>query len=320
MSQKIDPSSESAAGLEACLAERILILDGGTATMMPRHSPVVDLLSLTDPDEVRSLHTAFLAAGANIIETNTFNANAISMSRYGLEDRVHAINVAAARIARAAVDAARRQYPGPPRFVAGALGPAAGVWTTGQPPAFEDRVQAFYDQASALAEGGVDCFLAETLTDLRTASAALVAFERCFQAIGDRLPVMISFAATEPTRTETPEDRVRSILDAVGDAGILTLGFNCGSGSTAMRRYMEALAAETRLYTSCYPSAGLPDAAGRYPRSPGAMASELGELARQGLLNMAGGCCGARPGHIRQIVKAVSSCPPRIRPGVTPPP
>jgi len=327
------------------LRERILVLDGPRGTMIQalklseddfrgarftQHPRDLkgdnDLLSLTQPEIVYDIHRQFLEAGADIIGTNTFNTNRISQADYGAEHLVGEMNRAAARIARRAANDFAQRYPDRPVFVAGALGPTnrtASLSPDVNNPAsravtFDELVGAYAEQARALMEGGVDILLLETIFDTLNAKAAIFAFERLFDELGQRLPVMISVTVTDASGRTLSGQTVQAFWHSVNHARPLSVGVNCALGAAEMRPYVEELSHIADCHVSCYPNAGLPNAFGQYDDSPEHMAAILGQFAREGLLNLVGGCCGSTPAHIQAIAAAVRGLPPRVAARVEP--
>ncbi len=322
--------------LDEAAAKRILILDGAMGTMIQaqgleeadyRGTRLADhghdlkgnndILNLTRPDIVRGIHDAFLAAGADILETNTFNANRISQADYGLEELVPEINREGARLAREAADAATTAER--PRFVAGALGPTnrtASLSPDVNDPGFRnvtfDGLREIYREAAgALIDGGVDLLLLETVFDTLNAKAALYAIDELFEARGHALPVMISGTITDRSGRTLSGQTVEAFWNSVRHARPFTVGLNCALGPDLLRAHVAEMAriADTRV--CAYPNAGLPNEMGEYDETPEAMARHIGEWAESGLLNVVGGCCGTTPDHIRAIAAAVAACPPR---------
>ena len=330
----------STSDIKALLAERILILDGAMGTMIQRHGldeadyrgerfadwPSElkgnnDLLSLTRPDIIRDIHRAYLEAGADIVETNTFNSTAISQADYGMEDLVYELNFASARLAREACDAVATTDR--PRFVAGVLGPTnrtASLSPDVNNPGFRnvtfDELRETYLEATrALVEGGADLLLIETIFDTLNAKAAVFAIQQYFEETGRRLPVMISGTITDASGRTLSGQTAEAFYNALRHAEPLSIGFNCALGAKQLRQYVEELAGYADCAVSAHPNAGLPNEFGEYDESPEAMAAEIGEWARAGFLNIVGGCCGTTPDHIRAIAEAVSGCAPRAIPG-----
>ncbi|MCC7519067.1 MAG: methionine synthase [Verrucomicrobiae bacterium] len=335
---------DSAARLRALFQERIVLLDGAMGTMIQAQRldeaayrgaefaahPVDvkgnhDLLSVTRPGLIEDIHSAFLAAGADMIETNTFNANRISMTDYRLEDEVRRINLAAAAAARRAVAAATAADPSRPRFVAGALGPTnrtASMSPDVNDPGkrlvtFDDLVAAYEEQALALIEGGVDLLLPETTFDTLNLKAALFALENAFAKSGKRLPVIASVTITDASGRTLSGQTVEAFWISVSHADLLAVSVNCALGPDKMRPHIEELARLAPVWTGCYPNAGLPNAFGEFDETPERMAAFLREFAEAGWLNFAGGCCGTTPAHIQALAQALDGIPPR-KPSPTP--
>ncbi len=326
--------------LARALDERILILDGAMGTMIQRydlgeadfrgaclagHTHDVkgdnDLLVLTRPDVIRAIHDAYLEAGADIIETNTFNATAIAQADYHLEGRVREINLAAARIARECADAWTAKAPARPRFVAGALGPTnrtASISPDVNDPgarntSFDALVATYAEAIEALAEGGVDLFLVETVFDTLNCKAALFAIDAWFERSGRRLPVIVSGTITDASGRTLSGQTTEAFWNSVRHARPLAVGLNCALGAALMRPYIEELARVADTYVSCYPNAGLPNpmAETGYDETPEQTARLIRDFAANGFVNIVGGCCGTTPAHIRAIAEAVKDIPPR---------
>jgi 5-methyltetrahydrofolate--homocysteine methyltransferase len=331
--------------LERLLGARILILDGAMGTMIQRHGlheddfrgelfrhhpkdlrGANDLLSLTRPEVIEEIHRGFLSAGADIIETNTFNSTSISMSDYGLQEAVFDINVAAARVARRAADAAMAKEPGRLRFVAGSMGPTnrtASLSPDVNRPAyravtFDDLVEAYAEQARALIEGGVDILFPETTFDTLNLKAALFAIEAVFDEIGRRLPVFASVTITDASGRTLSGQTVEAFWNSISHIDLTAVSINCALGAAEMRPYVDELSSVAPTWLACYPNAGLPNELGEYDETPESMAAVLGEFAANGWLNLVGGCCGTTPDHIAAIVEAVRDHAPRRIPEVEP--
>jgi 5-methyltetrahydrofolate--homocysteine methyltransferase len=336
-------NSDKTEVLERLLGERILILDGAMGTMIQAHKlgeaeyrgpPACglhdhasdlkgdnDLLSLTKPEVVRSIHHAFLEAGADIIETNTFNATRIAQADYHLEHRVRDINLAAARIARECADAWTAKTPDKPRFVAGALGPTNRTATISpdvNDPGFrnvsyDELVAAYTEAVDALVEGGVDLLLVETVFDTLNAKAALFAIDAYFEAHGLRLPIIVSGTITDASGRTLSGQTPEAFWDSVRHARPLAIGLNCALGAALMRPYIEEIARISDTFVSCYPNAGLPNPMSDtgYDETPETTARLLQDFASNGFVNIVGGCCGTTPAHIRAIAQAVKNLPPR---------
>jgi len=326
--------------LMAALDERILMLDGAMGTMIQSvglseddyrgqrfadwRSDLKgnnDLLSITRPEVIRDIHRQFLDAGADIIETNTFNANAPSMADYGMESLVGELNTAAARLARECADA-QAAKDSKPRYVAGVLGPTnrtASISPDVNDPGFRnirfDELADTYEvAATTLIEGGVDFLMVETIFDTLNAKAAIVGLKRGFRACGVELPVMISGTITDASGRTLSGQTTEAFWNSVRHANPFMIGLNCALGASELRPYIAELSrlADTRV--SAHPNAGLPNEFGEYDETPEQTAAVIGEFAASGLVNLVGGCCGTRPGHIREIAKAVSGVAPRCVP------
>ncbi len=331
----VDRRPASGASFNAALNKRILLLDGAMGTMIQRleleeddyrgnefsaHPRPLkgnnDLLSLTRPADILAIHRAYLAAGADIIETNTFNANAISQADYGLQHKVRAINRAAAQLAR---QAAAEFATARPVFVFGALGPtnrSASLSPDVARPGFRnidfDTLAAAYrEQAAALVAGGVDGLLIETVFDTLNAKAALYAAETLFDEMGYRLPVMLSGTIVDPSGRNLSGQTVEAFWYSVRHGAPAAVGLNCSFGARDLAPHLAALSRLADIPVLCYPNAGLPDEMGQYVETPSEMAEQVGEFAARGLVNLAGGCCGTTPEHIAALAKALAGHAPR---------
>jgi 5-methyltetrahydrofolate--homocysteine methyltransferase len=325
--------------LADALAQRIVVLDGAMGTMIQtfklgeedfrndalREHPVDlkgnnDLLVLTRPDVIRNIHEQYLAAGADLIETNTFGANHIAQDDYRLGALAYEMNVAAARLAREACD--KFSTPEKPRFVAGAVGPTprtASISPDVNDPGarnvdFETLRGAYLEQARGLLEGGVDAFLVETIFDTLNAKAAIFALDELMDETGERLPVIISGTVTDASGRILSGQTVGAFWHSVRHAKPLAIGLNCALGATLMRPYIEELskiAGDT--YISCYPNAGLPNPMSDtgFDETPPVTGALVEDFAKAGFLNIAGGCCGTTPAHIREIAERVGRYQPR---------
>jgi 5-methyltetrahydrofolate--homocysteine methyltransferase len=330
---------DHAALLTRLLRERILVLDGAMGTMIQQcrlgerdfrgrfhdHPHELagdnDLLSLTRPDTVRSMHDAYFEAGADIVETNTFSATRVAQADYGMQDVAAPINEAAARIAREAADDWTRRTPDRPRFVAGALGPTNRTASispdvndaSARNISFDELVAAYREAADALIDGGVDILLVETVFDTLNAKAALFAIEDVFVRRGARLPIVVSGTITDASGRTLSGQTPTAFWYSVRHVRPLAVGLNCALGAALMRPYIAELARVADTFVSCYPNAGLPNPMSEtgYDETPGETASMLGEFARSGFVNLVGGCCGTTPAHIRAIAEAVRGVPPR---------
>ncbi|MGB5339858.1 MAG: methionine synthase [Gammaproteobacteria bacterium] len=325
------------------LKRRILFLDGAMGTMIQRHNLEEadyrgerfadwpsdlkgnnDLLSLTRPQIIRDIHTEYLEAGADIIETNTFNATRVAMADYGMEELAAEINMAAAQIARAAVDAVTARTPDKPRFVAGVLGPTnrtASISPDVNDPGFrnihfDELVGAYTESTRSLVEGGVDIILIETIFDTLNAKAAIFAVDQFFETSGTRLPIMISGTITDASGRTLTGQVTEAFWNSLRHARPLTVGLNCALGAQDMRQYVEELSRIADTYVSAHPNAGLPNEFGEYDETPAEIAAELADWAANGFVNIVGGCCGTTPAHIAAIVEAVSQHPPRKLPEI----
>ena len=327
------PSYTRAQNLPTILANRIVILDGAMGTMIQRfklgeahyrgerfHDFPRDvkgnneLLSLTRPDVIRDIHEGYLAAGADLIETNTFGATTIAQADYGMEHLAYEMNVESARLARAACD--KYSTPDKLRFVAGALGPTpktASISPDVNDPGarnvhFEELRQAYYDQVKGLVEGGADVLLVETIFDTLNAKAALFAIDEFFEASGERLPILISGTVTDASGRILSGQTVTAFWHSVRHARPLAVGLNCALGAALMRPYIQELAkAAPDTFISCYPNAGLPNPMSDtgFDETPEVTSRLVHEFAAEGLVNIVGGCCGTTPEHIGAIAQAV---------------
>ncbi|GIW79189.1 MAG: methionine synthase [Gemmatales bacterium] len=327
--------------LEELLAQRILILDGAMGTMLQRNTleerdfrgelfadhpqPLLrcyDVLNLTQPHLVEEVHRGFLEAGADIIETNSFVSNGITLANYGLLDRIHELNRAAAELARRCADEMTARTPDKPRFVAGSIGPTdktASFSRKVDDPAyravtFDELVEAYTLQIHGLVEGGVDILFPETTFDTLNLKACLFAIDRYFEEHGIRLPVMISGTITDRSGRTLTGQTIEAFWYSISHFDMLSVGINCALGAADMRPYVEALSELSHCYVSCHPNAGMPDGFGNFDDPPEHMAQVLAEYAENGWLNIVGGCCGTTPEYIRQIAEAVRGSKPRKRP------
>ena len=325
------------------LEQRILFLDGAMGTMIQRHKLGEadyrgerfsnwpsdlkgnnDLLALSRPQIIADIHRQYLEAGADILETNTFNATRVAMADYGMEELSHEINVAAARLARAVADEFTQQTPDKPRFVAGVLGPTnrtASISPDVNDPgfrniSFDDLVAAYVESTHGLVEGGVDLLLIETIFDTLNAKAAVFAVEQFFEESGTRLPVMISGTITDQSGRTLTGQLTEAFYNSLRHARPLSVGLNCALGAEQLRQYVEELSGISETFVSAHPNAGLPNEFGEYDETPEAMARELADWAANGFVNIIGGCCGTTPAHIKAIVEAVGRHPPRKLPDI----
>ena len=326
--------------LESALNKRILVLDGAMGTMIQAEKlleadyhgtglPVdralrgnLDALNLTRPDIIQGIHRAYLAAGADIIETNTFSSTVIAQADFGMEALVPALNEAGARLARGVADEFTRANPDRPRFVAGAMGPTnrtASMSPRVEDPGFravtfDELADAYQTQAEALLLGGVDVLLLETVFDTLNAKAALFGMRRAMSAVGRDTPVMVSGTVTDASGRTLSGQTIEAFHTSLEHAGLLAVGLNCALGAEQLAGYLRELAGLAPEFVFVYPNAGLPNAFGEYDETPEFMARVLGGLARDELLNLVGGCCGTTPAHIAAIAEAVRGCKPRRRP------
>jgi 5-methyltetrahydrofolate--homocysteine methyltransferase len=324
--------------IEQLLRSRMVILDGPMGTMIQtlkldesayrghfKDHPADlkgnnDLLNITQPDIITRIHTQYFEAGADIIETNTFNSNAISMSDYKMESLVYELNLSGAKLARSAADRAVAADPGRPKFVAGCVGPTnrtASISPDVNNPAFRSTtfdtlVAIYYEQTRGLMDGHVDLLLLETIFDTINAKAALYAFERYFQETGRRVPVMVSVTITDNSGRTLSGQTVEAFWNSISHAPLLSVGINCALGGKQMRPYVQELSRIASIYTSCHPNAGLPNAFGGYDETAAETSAILRDFAANGWVNIVGGCCGTTPEHIRAIAEAVRGLKPRI--------
>ena len=327
-----------ATALPALFAERILLLDGAMGTMIQRARLAEedyrgarfrdwprelkgnnDLLSLTQPTLIRDIHTQYLQAGADIIETNTFNSTCVALADYGMQELAREFNLAAARLAKDATREWRARDPRKPRFVAGVLGPTnktASISPDVNDPgfraiSFDELVAAYGEAVQGLLEGGVDLLLVETVFDTLNSKAALFAIEQAFEQRNARLPVLISGTITDASGRTLSGQTAEAFYNSVRHTRPLAVGLNCALGAKELRPYVEEFSRLAETYVSCHPNAGLPNAFGEYEDTPELMARHIGDWARHGWLNLAGGCCGTTPEHIRAMAEAVRGVKPR---------
>jgi 5-methyltetrahydrofolate--homocysteine methyltransferase len=283
-----------------------------------------DLLSLTRPDVIEKIHTDYFAAGADMVETNTFSSTSIGMADYQCEPWVREINLAAVGCARRAAQRVEAATPGRQCFVAGAIGPLNRTLSMSpdvnrpdfRAVSWEQVVGAYTEQINALLDGGVDALIVETIFDTLNSKAALFAIENVFDERGEasRVPVMISVTITDASGRTLSGQTISAFYNSVAHAKPFSVGINCALGGAAMRPYVEELSRIAGCYTTCYPNAGLPNAFGEYDESPADMAKVLGEFAANGWVNMVGGCCGSTPAHIAAIANEVRGRAPRMTP------
>ena len=332
--------------IQTLLSERILVIDGAMGTMIQRHKLQEgdyrgvkfanwgsdlkgnnDLLSITQPEIITNIHLQYLEAGADIIETNTFNAQAVSLADYNMSELAYEMNIAAAHCAKEAVKIYHTKHPetihqgGP--FVAGAIGPmnktlslSPDVNNPGfRSISFDEVANAYYEQVKALVEGGVDLLLIETIFDTLNAKAAIYAIKKFFRDQHMKeLPLMISGTITDASGRTLSGQTLEAFYTSVEHAKPISIGLNCALGANQMRAHIEELSQIASCYTSAYPNAGLPNAMGEYDEEPAQTAHFIEEWAQQGFVNIVGGCCGTTPDHIQHIAAHVKHLKPRPLP------
>jgi 5-methyltetrahydrofolate--homocysteine methyltransferase len=325
------------------LEKRILVIDGAMGTMIQRHKLTEedyrgerfkdwhsdvkgnnDLLCITQPDIIKGIHKQYLAAGADIIETNTFSSTMIAMADYDMQSLAYELNVAAAKCAKDAVAEYLAENPGSnPRFVAGAIGPlnktlslSPDVNNPGfRAVTFDEVVDAYYEQIKGLVDGGVDVILIETIFDTLNAKGAIFAVKKYFRdQQKPELPVMISGTITDASGRTLSGQTLEAFYTSVMHAKPLSIGLNCALGAAEMRSHIEELAQIAACYTSAYPNAGLPNAMGEYDEQPHETAHFIEDWAKEGFVNIVGGCCGTTPDHIKHIADNVRKIQPRELP------
>lgn len=327
--------------LTAALRQRILVIDGAMGTAIQRDRPDEagyrgerfkdwpsdlvgnnDLLNLTQPHIIEAIHREYLDAGADLLETNTFNANAVSLSDYGMQELAYELNYAGAALARAACD--EYSTPDKPRYVAGALGPTtrtASISPDVNDPgarnvSYDQLAEAYLEAARGLVDGGADLIIVETIFDTLNAKAAIFAIETLFEERGRRWPVIISGTITDASGRTLSGQVTEAFWNSVRHAQPLAVGLNCALGAPEMRPYIAEMSRIADTFVSCYPNAGLPNAFGEYDESPKRQASYVQEFAEAGFVNLVGGCCGTTPAHIAEIAKVVEGKPPRQVPEI----
>ncbi|WP_417781243.1 methionine synthase [Stutzerimonas xanthomarina] len=329
--------------LQQALQQRILILDGGMGTMIQSYKLEEsdyrgerfadwpqdlkgnnDLLILTRPDAISAIEKAYFDAGADIVETNTFNATRVSQADYGMEELVYELNVEGARLAREAADAKTAETPDRPRFVAGVLGPTSRTCSLSpdvnnpgyRNVTFDELVENYSEATRGLIEGGSDLILIETIFDTLNAKAAIFAVQGVFEEIGFELPIMISGTITDASGRTLSGQTTEAFWNSVRHAKPISVGLNCALGAKELRPYLEELSNKAETHVSAHPNAGLPNAFGEYDESPAEMARVVEEFAASGFLNIVGGCCGTTPAHIEAIAQAVAQYAPRVIPDI----
>lgn len=323
--------------------QRILILDGAMGTMIQEHKLEEadyrgdayanwhcdvkgnnDLLAVTQPDLIFDIHCAYLEAGADIIETNTFNATTIAMADYDMQAHSRQINLDAARLAKRAADLYTAKTPDKPRYVAGVLGPTnrtASISPDVNDPGkrnvtFDQLVEAYIESCEALIEGGSDIILIETIFDTLNAKAAVFAVETVFDKQGYTLPVMVSGTITDASGRTLSGQTAEAFYYSLRHVSPFSFGLNCALGPDLLRQYVAEVAAVSECFVSAHPNAGLPNEFGEYDMDAAEMAEHIGEWAHAGLVNIVGGCCGSTPAHIRALAKAVENAAPRAIPEI----
>lgn len=321
------------------LFQRILVLDGAMGTLIQAEKLTEaefrgdefaaidadqagnnDLLCLTQPQVIQDIHRRYLQAGSDIVSTNTFNANRISLADFKVEDRAYDINKAAASLARAVADEITEWDPRKPRYVAGCLGPTnrtASISPDVADPAarnvtFDELVQAYHEQAAGLVDGGADVLFIETVFDTLNAKAALFAVDQLFEERDERLPIVVSGTITDASGRTLSGQTIEAFWASVSHLPLLAVGLNCALGPEEMRPYLETLHRTADCFVSCYPNAGLPNDLGGYDLTPAQMAKQIHEFASAGFVNLVGGCCGTTPEHIAAMAKSVENCEPRM--------
>ena len=334
-------SRDCTAQLETLMSQRILILDGAMGTMIQRHKLEEadyrgerfadwhvdlkgnnDLLAITRPEVIRGIHEQYLEAGADIIETNTFNGTRVSMSDYQMEEFAYEINLAATRLAREAAD--RYSSADKPRFVAAVLGPTSRTLSISPDVndpgfrniAFEELADQYYESTDALVQGGADILLVETIFDTLNAKAAIFAIEKYFDDNNLRLPIMISGTITDASGRTLSGQTTEAFYNSLRHARPISIGLNCALGPDLLRQYVEEMSRVAECHVNAHPNAGLPNEFGEYDLTPEEMAGMIGEWAQSGFLNIVGGCCGSSPDHIAAIARAVDGVAPRARPKI----
>lgn len=315
-----------------------MVLDGAMGTMIQRHTleeadfrgerfknhphPLKgnnDLLSITRPDIIKDIHSQYLAAGADIIETNTFSSTTIAQADYHLEQAVYDLNYQSAKIAKEAAVEFTKREPQKPRFVAGAIGPmnktlslSPDVNNPGYRAVTFDQIKdAYKDQVKALVDGGVDLLLIETIFDTLNAKAALFAVQEFFEESGKELPVMVSGTITDASGRTLSGQTTDAFLISVSHVPLLSVGLNCALGANQLRPYLQVLDQNAPFFVSAYPNAGLPNEFGHYDQTPDEMALQIEEYLKEGLVNIVGGCCGTTPDHIKKIAAVAAKYQPR---------
>jgi len=330
--------------IKEILKNRILVLDGAMGTMIQRHileeedfrgerfkdhsHPLKgnnDLLSITRPDIIKEIHTEYFKAGADIAETNTFSSTTIAQADYKLEHIVYELNFESAKLAKEVADEFTKNEPDKPRFVAGSMGPTnrtASLSPDVNDPGFravtfDQLMEAYYEQAKGLMDGGVDILLVETIFDTLNAKAALFAIEKLFEDTGKKIPVMVSGTITDASGRTLSGQTVEAFLYSVNHLELLSIGFNCALGAKQLRPHISTISEKSDLLISAHPNAGLPNEFGEYDETPESTAKQIEEFLNEGLLNIVGGCCGTTPKHINAIYEVTKNFKPRVPPVIT---
>ena len=315
-----------------------MVLDGAMGTMIQRHIleeadfrgerfknhayPLKgnnDLLSITRPDIIKDIHRQYLAAGADILETNTFSSTSIAQADYHLESLAYELNFESARIAKDVAVEFTRKDPAKPRFVAGAMGPTNRTLSLSpdvnnpgyRAITFDELKEAYKVQAQGLIDGGVDLLLVETIFDTLNAKACLFAIQELYEEIGKELPIMVSGTITDASGRTLSGQTIDAFLISVSHVPLLSVGLNCALGAKQLRPYLQVLNEQAPFFVSAYPNAGLPNEFGHYDQSPDEMALQIEEFLKEGLVNIVGGCCGTTPDHIRKIAEVAKKFKPR---------
>ncbi|OQD43847.1 5-methyltetrahydrofolate--homocysteine methyltransferase [Croceivirga radicis] len=324
--------------IEEVLKERILVLDGAMGTMLQRYkfteedfrgerfkdwpSPLQgnnDLLSITQPEAIATVHAKYFAAGADIVETNTFSGTTIAMEDYGMQDLVYELNYESAKIAKRVAEEFTAKEPQKPRFVAGSIGPTnktASMSPDVNDPgfraiSFDELRVAYKQQVEALLDGGADLLLVETIFDTLNAKAALFAIEEVKEERNIEVPIMVSGTITDASGRTLSGQTAEAFLISISHLPILSVGFNCALGAKQLTPHLEVISAKSEFFTSAHPNAGLPNAFGEYDETPEEMAAQIKEYLDKNLVNIVGGCCGTTPEHIKAIADLVKNYKPR---------
>jgi len=324
--------------IQDILKERIMVLDGAMGSLIQEYKleekdfrneqlkdhahPLKgnnDLLSITRPDVIKEIHRKYLAAGADIIETNTFGGTTVAQGDYHLEFLVYDINFQGAKIAKEVADEFTKNEPHKPRFVAGAMGPTTKLSSMSQDAnnpgfrsiTFDELKVAFKEQARGLINGGADLILMETVTDTLNVKAALFAIQELFEETNNYVPLMVSGTITDASGRILTGQTTEAFLISVSHAPLLSIGLNCAMGAAALRPYLQVLNEKSPFFVSAYPNAGLPNEFGKYDQTPEEMATQVEEYLKEGLVNIVGGCCGSTPAHIKLIADLTKKYKPR---------